>query len=79
MTIFFNTILSSPLYTILFGSGGILVIIISILTIIIQKKKKSNDSITVNSSQNTKIESNKLNTKEIHVSKSKDTERKNNT
>ena len=39
MTIFFNTILSSPLYTILFGSGGILVIIISILTIIIQKKR----------------------------------------
>ena len=79
MSNFFNMLLSSPLYIILFGSGGILVIIISALTIVIQKRKNSNGSITINSSENTKIENNNLNTKEIQISKSKGTVIKDNT
>ena len=72
MTNFFNIVLNTPIYFILFGSGGILTIIISVLAIITQKKKKYGSCITVRSSQNTNIENNKLDKKEIQVSKSKD-------
>lgn len=78
MTNFFNIVLNSPIYIILFGSGGILTIIISVLAIVIQRKKKYGRCITVRSSQNTKIENNKLDTKEIQVSKSRDIVIKNN-
>lgn len=69
-----STILETPLYILLFGSGGVLVIIVAIVSVIIQKKKSNFDStINVRKSKKTEIKNNSLRNQSIQVEKSEDT------
>lgn len=68
-------ILSSQLYEILFGTGGVLVIIIAVVTIFVKKKKKDEQhGIYVNKSKNTSITNNELDDQSIIVEKSIETD-----
>lgn len=75
MTELLNLIIESPLYVVLFGSGGILVVIVAIVSIIFQRKKKDKvqNNITVSKSKGTEIKNNELDNRSIKVEKSEDT------
>lgn len=72
-------IVSSPLYTLLIGGGGIIAIAIAIVGICKKKNKgKIKDSVSVNKSKKTKISGNLLKGKEVKVNRSEDTTIKDN-
>lgn len=74
MTELISEILETPLYILLFGSGGVLVIIVAIVSVIIQRKKSNFDStINVRKSKKTEIKNNSLRNQSIQVEKSEDT------
>lgn len=74
MTELISAILETPLYILLFGSGGVLVIIVAIVSVIIQRKKSNFDStINVRKSKKTEIKNNSLRNQSIQVEKSEDT------
>lgn len=72
----FETIISNPIYILLFGSGGLLAIAISVFSIITTRKSKKN--INIRNSKKTSITENNIKNQSIIVKNCKKTDIHNN-